>query len=30
MLDLLLLGAEFQQRRAEHPDAEAVERRCGI
>src|SRR3546814_9007547 len=27
-MDLLLFGAEFEQRRAEHPDAEAVERRA--
>ena len=30
VMDLLLLGTEFEQRRAEHPDAEAVERRARI
>src|SRR5690606_23675630 len=30
VMDLLLLGAEFEHRGAEHPDAEAVERRACI
>src|SRR3546814_16820622 len=28
IMDLLLFGAEFEQRRAEHPDADALQRRA--